>query len=204
MSRRGLVVVLDGPTAVGRTTTIRGLQAAWPARRGGPLLEAGLDTVRLALGPGTAGRLGPLLDRIERGRAGAVPRHHLGPLGRELVAGMHRSAAAWAATGIDVALDHLLVDAALVADLHAAVADLPLLVIGLTCDPDVLEDREERTRGAARGRAVAEAAALAAAASGAGAVQHDLVLDTTAATTDELVAEILDLVDRRLGRVSRT
>jgi chloramphenicol 3-O-phosphotransferase len=204
MSRRGLVLVLDGPTGVGRTTTLRGLQSAWPARRGGPLLEAGLDAARAALGPGTAGRLGPLIDRIERGRAGSPPRHHLGPLGRELVAGMHRAAVAWAASGVDVALDHLLVDAALVADLRAAVGDLPLLVVAMTCDPVVLEDREERTPGAARGRAAAETAALSAARDGAGAVAHDLVLDTTAATTDELVAEVLDLVDRRLGRLSRT
>jgi chloramphenicol 3-O phosphotransferase len=204
MSRRGLVLVLDGPTAVGRTTTLRGLQAVWPARRGGPLLEAGRDAVRTALGPGTAGRLGPLLDRVERGRAGTVPRYHLGPLGRELIAGMHRAAAAWADGGADVVMDHLLVDGAVVADLLAAVGDLPLLLVGLTCDPVVLEDREERTPGAARGRAAAESAALRLAAGTAGAVAHDLVLDTTAATTDELVAEILDLVDRRLGRVSRT
>lgn len=204
MTRRGLLLVLDGPTAVGRSTTLRGLQAAWPERRGGPLLEAGLDVARAGLGPGTAGRLGPLLDRIERAPAGRPARHHLGPLGRELVAGMHRAAAAWAATGMDVAMDHLLVDAALVADLRAAAGDLPLLVVGLTCDPVVLEDREERTPGSARGRAAAEAAALAAAAAAAGTVAHDLVLDTTAATTEELVAEVLDLVDRRLGRISRT
>jgi len=208
MSRRGLLLVLDGPTAVGRTTTLRGLQAAWPARRGGPLLEAGLDAARAGLGPGVAGRLGPLLDRIERAPAGRASRHHLGPLGRELVTGMHRAAAAWAATGMDVAMDHLLLDAALVADLHAAAGDLPLLVVGMTCDPVVLEDREERTAGSARGRAAAEAAALTAAAasggSASGAVVHDLVLDTTAATTEELVAEVLDLVDRRLGRISRT
>lgn len=199
MSGAGLVLVLDGPSSVGRTTTLRALADVWPTRRGGPLLEVGLEAALGALGPGAGARLGPLLDRVAHGPAGAAPRLQRGPLARELVGGMHRAAVAWAAAGFDVALDHLLADAAVAADLRTVTAGLPLLVVGLTCDPVVLEDREERL-GRERGRAVAETAALAAAAASSGAALHDAVLDTTAATTDELVEAVLDLVGRRLGR----
>lgn len=199
MSRPGLLLVLDGPSAVGRTTTLRALADVWPARRGGPLLEVGLDAAHAALGPGPAAAFAPLLDRVEHGPAGSVPRLHRGPLARELVGGLHRAAAAWAAVGFDVAVDHLIADAATASDLRAAADGLPLLVVGLTCDPVVLEDREERT-GRARGRAAAEVAALAAVAAQVPGPVHDAVLDTTAATTDELVAAVLALVERRLGR----
>ena len=204
MSGPGLLLVLDGPSAVGRSTTLRALADVWPERRGGTLLEAGLDAALAALGPGPAARLAPLLDRVEHGPAGAVPRLRRGPLARELVAGMHRAAASWAAAGFDVGLDHLLTDAAVVSDLRAAATGLPLLVVGLTCDPVVLEDREQRG-GRERGRAAAEAAALAAAAAQAAVPPHDAVLDTTAMTTDELVEAVLDLVERaaRDGRLSR-
>ena len=204
MSRPGLLLVLDGPTAVGRTTTLRALADVWPDRRGGTLLEAGLDAAVAALGPGPASRLAPLLDRVEHGPAGSVPRLRRGPLARELVAGMHRAAATWAAAGFDVGMDHLLVDAAAVADLRRVAAGLPLLVVGLTCDPVVLEDRERRD-GRERGRAAAETAVLAAAAAQATAPIHDVVLDTTALTTEELVEAVLDLVARaeRDGRLSR-
>jgi chloramphenicol 3-O-phosphotransferase len=205
VSRPGLLLVLDGPSAVGRTTTLRALADVWPDRRGGTLLEAGLDAAVAALGAGPGVRLAPLLDRVEHGPAGAAPRLRRGPLARELVAGMHRAAAAWAVAGFDVGMDHLLTDAAAVADLRAVAAGLPLLVVGLTCDPVVLEDRERRD-GRPVGRAAAETAVLAAAASQAAAPVHDAVLDTTAMTTDELVEAVLDLVARaeRDGRLSRT
>ena len=198
MNRPGLLLVLDGPSAVGRTTTLRALAEVWPSHRDGPLLEAGLDAAHAALGPGATVRFAPLLDRVDPGPAGAVPRLARGPLGRELVHGMHRAAAAWVAAGFDVAMDHLLVDAAVAADLRDVTAGLPRLVVGLTCDPVVLEDREERM-GRRRGRAAAELAALASA-EAAGVAVRDAVLDTTAATTDELVADVLDLVRRRVLR----
>ncbi len=185
MSRPGLLLVLDGPTAVGRTTTLRALADVWPEHRGGPLLEAGLGAALGALGEGPAARFAPLLDR--------------GPLARELVAGMHRAAAAWARAGFDAAMDHLLDDPALVADLREAAEGLTLVVVGLTCDPDVLEDREERS-GHRPGRAAADVAALAAAAARSARTVHDAVLDTTAATTGELVAEVLRIVDRAVSR----
>ncbi|MGA1078615.1 MAG: hypothetical protein ACO3VG_06595, partial [Nitriliruptoraceae bacterium] len=52
MSRPGLLLVLDGPSAVGRSTTLRALADVWPDRRGGTLLEAGLDAAVAALGAG--------------------------------------------------------------------------------------------------------------------------------------------------------
>mgnify|MGYP001555665608 CR=1 FL=1 len=194
MSRPGLLLVLDGPSAVGRTTTLRALADVWPDRRDGTLLVAGLDAAHAALGPGPAARMASVLDGVAHGPAGGTPRLRRGPLSRALVDGMHRAAAGWAAAGFDVGMDHLLTDPAVAADLRTAAAGLPLLVVRLTCDPVVLEDREERL-GRQRGRAAAEAAALEAA-ERAGAAPPDAVLDTTAATTAELVAELLDLVAR--------
>jgi chloramphenicol 3-O-phosphotransferase len=186
-----MVVVLDGPTMVGRTTTLHGLQRAWPEVRSGPLLEVGLDAALRAFGPG-AGRWAELvLPRVPA--PGGGHRHvSWGPLGRELVAGMHRAAATWARAGMDVAVDHTLFDHATVADLHSVLEGLETVHVGLVCDPDVLESRELEAGIAEPGLAAAQLDANRA------AVRPDLVLDTTGATTEELVEAILTEVAARL------
>jgi len=177
---------------VGRTTTLRALQRAWPQVRSGPLLEAGLDAVLQAFGP-TAARWAELVLPGTPVAGTEHPRVTWGPLGRELVAGMHRVAATWARSGMDVAMDHSLFDHATVVDLHAALEGLEVVHVGLVCDPDVLEDREREAGSPTRGLAVAQLRAHRA------EVRPDLVLDTTEATTEELLEVILDVVASRSG-----
>ena len=187
----GLVLVLDGPSSVGKSTTLAALQRRWPTERSGPLVAAGLDATRALLGSGGRGRWADLVDRVEPSVAGLPPRFRYGPLGREMVAGMHRSAATWARAGFDVGLDHCIVDTAMLADLRRACDGVPLVLIGMTCDPVVLDDREADRDDVAAGRSAAQRAAAL-------DVVHESTIDTTAATTDELVEEVLGIV-RRTG-----
>jgi len=185
----GLVLVLDGPSSVGKSTTLEALQRRWPVEQSGPLVTAGLDAARASLGPASVGqasggRWAELLDRVEPSVAGRPPRFRYGPLGRELVSGMHRAAAAWARSGLDVGMDHCIVDTAMLADLRRACDGIPLLVIGMTCDPVVLDDREADRRDVVPGRSAAQRAAVL-------EVRHEAVIDTTEATTDEVVADVL-------------
>jgi len=185
----GLVLVLDGPSSVGKSTTLAMLQRRWPIEQSGPLIGVGLDTTREALGAGGRGRWAELLDRVEPDIAGQPPRFRYGPLGRGLVAGMHRSAAAWARAGFDVGLDHCILDTAMLGDLRRACDGVPLLIIGMTCDPVVLDDREADRADVVPGRSAAQRAAVL-------EVSHEAEVDTTEATTDEVVAEVLTHVDR--------
>jgi len=185
----GLVLVLDGPSSVGKSTTLEALQRRWPVEHSGPLVAAGLDATRALLGPGGRGRWAELVDRVEPSVAGRPPRFRYGPLGRELVAGMHRLAATWAWNGFDVGVDHCIVDTAMLADLRRACDGVPLLVIGMTCDPVVLDDREADRRDVAAGRSAAQRTAVL-------EVEHESVIDTTEATTEEVVAEVLEVVRR--------
>ena len=187
----GMVLVLDGPSSVGRSTTLAALQRRWPAERSGPLLVAGLGATRRQADAAAGTRWADLFDRVEPSVAGRPPRFRYGPLGRTLIAGMHRSAAAWAHAGFDVGLDHCLVDRAMLADLERACDGVPLVVIGMTCDPVVLDAREAERGDVTAGRSAAERAAVL-------EVTHRDVVDTTAATTDEVVDELLGLVRARL------
>ncbi len=187
MSGQGIVLVLDGPTQVGRSTTLAALQRAWPRVRSGPLLAVGLDATLAAFGP-TRRRWSELVLPSALPQDGAHPRIAWGPLGRELVAGMHRAAATWARAGVDVGLDHTLFDHATVLDLEEALGGLRSVHVRLVCHPDVLEDRERQAGATPPGLAVAQLNAQR------DDVRPDLVLDTTEATTDELVEPILAIV----------
>lgn len=193
--RTGLVLVLDGPSSVGRSTTLAALQRRWPTVHGGPLVVAGLDATRALLGPGGRGRWAELVDRVEPSVAGSPPRYRYGPLGREMVAAMHRAAATWARAGFDVGMDHCLLDSAMLGDLRRACDGVPLVVIGMTCDPVVLDDREADRDDVTPGLSAAQRAGVL-------DLAHGSVVDTTAATTDEVVEEVLATVAR--VRLSRT
>ncbi len=192
MNQPPLVVVLDGPRCVGRTTTLVALQQAWPQVRSGPLLGSGLGAAQAAFGPGARRWRELVLPTASVGDHG--PHVGWGPLGRELVVGMHRSAAAWAHAGMDVAIDHVLLDHLTADDLRAALVGLEVLHIGMICDPDVLEDREREVHGPGPGAGLGTAVAQLEITRDVAA--RDLVLDTTEATTGELVDRILLAVER--------
>jgi chloramphenicol 3-O phosphotransferase len=187
----GIVVVVDGPSSVGKTLTVAGLQAGWPRVRPGPLVDAGLDRALSALGGAALPRWWELIQRYEP--VGGPPERVVwGPMGRELVAGMHRAAAAWAGAGFDVVVDHVLLDRTTAADLRAVLDGLTVVHVGLTCDPDVLEAREAERDDRTLGQALLQLRQTA------DVAVRDVVLDTTLATTEELVEAILDEVAARL------
>lgn len=185
----GLIVILDGPSGVGTSTTLEALQEAWSQLRTEPLLDVGLDRTLTAFGPELDRWWDLLTPVVASPERGAV---HWGPLGRELISGMHRAAAAWASAGWDVALDHLLLDRTTLSDLRQAVDGLPVLHVGLTCHPDVLVQRGAASSEGVRPGVLWQLEAFEA------VPGRDLVLDTTDMTVGEVVDVILVAVSRRL------
>jgi chloramphenicol 3-O phosphotransferase len=187
----GLAIVLDGPSSVGKTTTVEALQGAWPAVRPGPLLDVGLDRTLWSFGPRGLERWWELLQRYERDGDGEVTRVRWGPLGRDLVEVMHHTAAVWARAGWDIVVDHVLLDRATATDLRGALQGLPVLHVGLVCDPVVLADREDEREDRTVGQAVAQLSQTV------DVADRDVVLDTTETTTEELVNAIVEAVRAR-------
>jgi chloramphenicol 3-O phosphotransferase len=187
-----LVVVLDGASGVGKTHTLQGLQKAWPRVRQGPLLDVGLDRTLDGFGR-TLPRWWDLIQRCDPPPPAAPERVSWGPLGRELATAMHQVAATWARSGFDVVVEHVLLDRTTATDLARALTGLPVLHVGLVCDEDVLEAREAERRRRTLGLAVAQQRQTAEVAG------RHVLLDTTMATTEELVEELLTAVGERFG-----
>ena len=74
-------------------------------------------------------------------------------MAHDLVRGLHRTAAALAAAGFDVVVDHVLLEPAWSRDLAEVLRATRAVLVGVRCEPPVLVERErdrgERTLGQA-------------------------------------------------------
>lgn len=144
------LILLNGPSSVGKSTLARALQNHLT----GLYLHLGLDHFIMAL---PKPYLTPPLwsEVFSYQYEGATIRHiTAGPGGHQLVNAMHAALAATADNGFHLIIDHVLLDQRWLADAVAAFARHQVIFIGLHCPAEVLEQREaarqDRTLGQAR------------------------------------------------------
>jgi chloramphenicol 3-O phosphotransferase len=187
--RSGRIILLNGTSSSGKSTLAKALQAALPD----PWLVIGIDTFVFAL---PKRYLYPphwseVFDYVRPDGATDGPfTIRTGPLGQDLVAGMHRSVAAIASSGVSVIVDHVLLETAWLDACRTLWADLDWLFVGVRCPLAVVEERE-RDRG---DRTVGQAAAQF-------AVVHeerdyDIEVDTSMLSPEEAAAAIIEVLDR--------
>ena len=186
---RGRIILLNGTSSSGKTTLARALQDRLPD----PWIEIGIDRFVFALP--RRYREQPAWSEVfryvpEDRPEGAAFEIETGPLGQRLVSGMHRTAAALAAIGLDVIVDHVLLERAWLDDCRRVWASYAMLTVGVRCPLDVVVQRE-RTR---RDRTLGQAAAQFAVVHRWGG--YDLEVDTSVLSPDEAAGRIANAVDR--------
>lgn len=138
----GTILVLNGTSSSGKTSIVRALQEVLEA----PYLDAGIDRFLWML---PKRYLNPPLWDTVLGRADRA-----GPVGHQLVSGMHHAVAAMARRGNCVVVDHVLVEPRWTRECAVLFRDLPAFLIGIRCPLEVLEEREkartDRTLGQAK------------------------------------------------------
>ncbi len=178
--RRGRIILLNGTSSSGKTTLVRALQAVLLD----PWLEIGIDRFVFALP--RQYRDQPLWSEVfryvrEPGAAADRFTIETGPLGERIVSGMHRTVAALAHEGLDVVVDHVLLESGWLAECRRLWAPYRLLTVGVRCPLEIVIERE-RARG---DRTIGQAAAQYAVVHRWGG--YDLEVDTST-TTPELAA----------------
>jgi chloramphenicol 3-O phosphotransferase len=149
----GHIILLNGTSSAGKSTLARALQTLLPA----PYLLVGIDTVVFALPRRYLNP--PLWNEVFRytwppdGSPQGL-RIDAGPLGHQLITGLHQAIAALARAGNNLVVDHVLLERAWVQECAEVLADLPALFVGVICPLEVVEqrerDRQDRTLGQAR------------------------------------------------------
>jgi chloramphenicol 3-O phosphotransferase len=79
-----------------------------------------------------------------------------GPPGQRLMSGMHRTAASLAAAGLDVIVDHVILEASWLEECRRLWAPYPVLLVGVRCPLDVVMQREHDRRDRTIGQAAAQ------------------------------------------------
>lgn len=140
------IIFLNGCTSAGKTSIARALQAL----PGSAWLRFGIDDGFALLPPDSPD--GFWFDRDERG----LVHLNYGTLGRKALAAYRRAAVAIAATGVDLVVDEVILEADFADDWVALANDLDVFAVGVHCDLAELERRElqrgDRRSGQARGQ----------------------------------------------------
>lgn len=177
----GKVILLVGPSCAGKSTLARAIQAAAAE----PYLVLSLDGLFAAVDDHW-GSQGSLRDQgfAYAYAADGSRRVVCGEIGRRMLAGMRRAAAAHAQAGVHVVFDDMLLDDTAIPDWAEALAGVDALLVRLTAPLAVLEAREaardrRRTPGLAAGHKALH-----------DAIAADLVIDTDETSPDAAVAGI--------------
>ena len=146
--RCGTVVILNGPSAVGKSSIMRAFQK----KHNDVWLGIGIDNFFVGVLPSKF----YLEDKPEhytvmRGVGseddeGKLFTLHIGDQGQKVIKGMHRAIAAYARAGNNVLVDYIMYDQAWLKDLQSSLAGIPVISVGLTASLPTLELRE-KTRG---------------------------------------------------------
>jgi chloramphenicol 3-O phosphotransferase len=184
------LIVLNGPSSVGKSTIVSSLQDLWPR----PLFASGLDVFirgwpdsHVTL-PGDDGS--PATESGMRIVAGAGPAPswipEYGDEFHKIMKFAHESWAAMSSAGIDVVVDHVILDATLREQARSSLTNA--FWVGVTCDIDVLirreTDRGDRRLGFASGTAHVVHNEMT----------YDLMVDTTVTSADVVARQIYDTV----------
>jgi chloramphenicol 3-O phosphotransferase len=191
----GRIILVNGTSSSGKTTLIHALQEVLPD----PWLEVGIDTFVFALPRRYLHQPGwSEIFRYVRpaGRVDGPFTIETGPIGQRLVAGMHRSVAALAASGNDVIVDHVLLEWAWLDDCVRLWSPFRVLFVGVRCPLPVVEERERVRRDRTLGQAAAQHAVVHRRGG------YDLEVDTSVLSPDAAAREVAGAVDAGFPRTS--
>jgi chloramphenicol 3-O phosphotransferase len=151
----GTIIILNGASSSGKTTLLKELQQGLDQ----PFLDAGIDKFLWMLPKAYLEQ--PLWSQVfeytwpeDKNPAGLQIKS--GPLGRQLISGMHHAVAALAATGNNVLLDHVLLEQEWLLECARLFGSLPAWLVGIRCPLEVLEQRERQRRDRTLGQARAQ------------------------------------------------
>jgi chloramphenicol 3-O phosphotransferase len=189
----GRIILLNGSSSAGKTTLAITLQQLLPD----PWHHIALDQFRDGMGgryrglnspPGTPGARGLNVVPVSHGND-RVTEVQFGDLGKQVLRGMRRAIAAFAAEGNNVIIDDLMFEPGFLFDYLNALAGFEVLFVGVRCPIDVVNAREAKRPGRFPGTATSHFDVVH---------QHcvyDIEVDTGTATPRQCAEQIIARLD---------
>lgn len=151
----GKIILLNGTSSAGKTSIVAALQQLLSE----PYLNAGLDKFVGMLPPRYLDLDAPLWQDVfvqtaAQANGRLTPHIHPGPIGSQIVSGMHHTIAALARNGNNIIADHSLYEPHWLAECVHLFSEFSTLFVGILCPLEVAEAREQarqdRMMGSAR------------------------------------------------------
>ena len=144
-SNYGTVIILNGTSAVGKSSIMRAFQA----KHAEPWLGIGIDNFFVGVLPAKF----YLEDKPEhhavmqgvatQDEHGKLFTLYIGPEGQKIIKGMHQAIAAYAKAGNNVIVDYIMYDPTWYDDLMTVLSDIPVISVGVTAALPVVQQREK-------------------------------------------------------------
>lgn len=189
----GMVIILNGPSSVGKSSIIKAFQQLNKK----PWLSIGIDNFFVGVLP-------PKFYLED------TPEHHtimhgipsidtqgnkvftliIGHEGKKVIKGMHRAIAAYAQSGNNVIVDYINYDPLFINDLKNVLQEIPVLWIGIHASLESIEQREKLRGTSPQGHARSHYATVHQ------GINYDLQLDTDKLTPSESAQLIINKINK--------
>ena len=194
----GRIILLNGSSSAGKTTLAITLQQLLRD----PWHHIALDQFRDGMGgryrglnspPGTPGARGLNVVPVARGNE-RVTEVRFGDLGKQVLRGMRRAIAAFAAEGNNVIIDDLMFEPAFLFDYVEVLAGFDVLFVGVRCPIEVVNAREAKRPGRFPGTATSHFDVVHT------HCVYDIEVDTGVATPRQCAEQIIARLNAREPR----
>jgi len=187
----GLVIILNGPSSVGKSSILGSFQTKnkelW--------LGMGLDSLFVkVLPPKVYLEDKPEHHSVMRGVASVdkdgnkIFDLRIGDAGQKVIRGMHRTIEAYARTGNNVIVDYINYDSAWIGDLKSTLKGIKVFFVGVKASLETIEEREKDRGTSPQGHARSHYDTVHQ------GVNYDLVIDTENKTADESAEELIQFI----------
>lgn len=209
--QEGLIILLNGPSSVGKTTIQKALQKQSKLT----FLRVGIDTFFDALieEPDLSnfektkkfdqytpqGEYIRGIELIKDADGSSIVPLKIGPAGDRIIYGMHRAIAAYAKAGNNLIVDYILYKTSWLGDLLESLQDCKVYFIGVHAPLEIIESRERERNTSPCGHARSHYDIVHS------GMVYDLEIDTSKNSADECARKILNIINQgeHLGNVDR-
>ncbi len=189
----GMVIVVNGTSAVGKTSIIKAFQA----KQSTPWLSIGIDNFFVGVIPPKF----YLEDKPEHrlvmhgvaseDKEGKLFTLEIGTEGQKIIKGMHRSIAAYAREGNNVIVDYIQYDPTWIVDLQESLRGITIIWVGVTASLEAIKQREKARGTSPEGHARSVYHTVHQ------GIKYDLMLNTDSLTPEQAADKIIEFVKMR-------
>jgi len=188
-SQPGTVIILNGPSSVGKSSIVKAFQA----KQSTPWLGTGIDHLYIGVIPPNWLDDKPehhaiMTIKTSGDKEDKVVTAVFGPEGEKVIKGMHRAIAAYAHAGNNVIVDYIKYENAWLTDLKEALHDVRVIWVGVTASLESITQREKLRGTSPEGHARSHYHTVHQ------GITYDLMLHTDSLTPEQSAEQIVNFL----------